>query len=265
MPVSYDYYVKGQSFFHKLDPRAKLVWVFILLILSVAFNHPLYLGTMFAAILLVAILSKLPLKRLWLFSKASIYFSIIAVILWSIFVRHGNILVEFGVLKLTDKGMLLGLGFGFRISLLMFAVVVVLMTTKQKDLITGLAMMKVPYPVVFILASGLRFIPALTGEMITIREAQEVRGLEFSKGGIIERLKKFYALGGPLISRILKISTELSLAMDARAYDPAFKKRTFYGRPNLTGRDIMFIGVNIAFLAIGLVLSWTGYGVIPYL
>ena len=68
--MSLVHYYPGDSFFHKLDPRVKMLWLACMFVLSFIFNHPLHLGVLFISVLFLWIYMKIPFSELKLFFKA---------------------------------------------------------------------------------------------------------------------------------------------------------------------------------------------------
>jgi biotin transport system permease protein len=101
--------------------------------------------------------------------------------------------------------------------LLMLAGLVTL-TTRTSDMIEamerGFAALRFtginPAKVGLALSLALRFIPVLAAMTVEVREAQKVRGLDNS----------IITIAIPLIVRMLRMSDQISEAIEARSYDP---------------------------------------------
>jgi hypothetical protein len=75
----------------------------------------------------------------------------------------------------------------------------------------------------------------------------------------LTRFRKHSAYVIPLSLRALKIVSDLSIAMEARGFDP-YAKRTFMRQVHLTTIDKVLIAAMFIATAVGIPLRVTGYG-----
>jgi energy-coupling factor transport system permease protein len=220
----FEMYVNKDSFVHKLDPRVKLMWFFCVMVCAAIVNSAIPSGIVFAWIIFMAILARLPLKRLLLLTQALAYLIIVCILMWPLFVKSGPTVFEWDWFKVTYNGILVGVGMGFRLSSMILASAVVFMTTTQKELLESLRTIKIPEHFVFATVLALRYIPSLMGEWKTIAEAQACRDPGRGKG-IVGKIKRITSAIGipiavPLIHRVAKMTNELSLALDSKGFNP---------------------------------------------
>ena len=261
MAMRYSLYEKKESFIHRLDPRAKLLWLFTIFALAVQFVNPVYTMTIFGSILLVMLLSRLSLSRLLPQLRAIAVVAFMAVLLWPFWIKAGTVLISLGSLRITELGLIMGVGVAFRLASLMSVGPVYLMTTSQRDFIAGLTHLKLPYKAVFLLSTSFRFLPAVIGEISTITEAQTSRGLELDKGRIVERLRKRLPVLIPTIILSIKSSQNLAIAIESRAFG-AYRDRTCLSQLRFKRADFAFIVVCLIALFFGIWLWSRGYGAV---
>ena len=63
---------------------------------------------------------------------------------------------------------------------------------------------------------ALRYIPVAAGLYVTIRHAQEARGLDLQRGGLIKRVRQFVPILTALVIASIRLSDQLALAMTVR-------------------------------------------------
>jgi energy-coupling factor transport system permease protein len=68
------------------------------------------------------------------------------------------------------------------------------------------------------LSIALRFVPTLLEEAEKIMNAQRARGVDFSEGNIIQRVKAFIPVLIPLFISAFNRAYDLATAMEARGY-----------------------------------------------
>jgi energy-coupling factor transporter transmembrane protein EcfT len=90
-------------------------------------------------------------------------------------------------------------------------------------------------------------------------EAQKSRATEFDKGGLLTRFRKHTAYIIPLTLRALKIVSDLSVAMESRAFDP-YAPRTFVRELKLRQIDRIILLSMAVFLVLSIVIRLLGFG-----
>ncbi len=111
-----------------------------------------------------------------------------------------------------------------------------------------------PQSVVLILIVIIRFIPTISGEFKTIREAMKVRGFTASFGKLLLRpLQTMEYAVVPLIFRSIKVGDELAAAAIVRGIEKPIKKHSYYStRLAKTDGVILFISGCLLILCIAL-------------
>lgn len=253
----FEMYVKKDSLIHRLDPRVKLLWFFCVMVCAAVVNSAVPAGIVLLWIIGMAIFARLPLKRLLLLTQALTYLITVSVLMWPLFVRSGFILIEWGWLKVTSNGILVGIGIGFRLAAMILASAVVFMTTTQKELIESLRSIKIAEHFVFATVLALRYIPSLMGEWTTIAEAQACRAPSRGRGPLsrIKRIGSMRARAIPLIHRAAKMTSELSLALDSKGFNPE-KRPIPYKELMMRKPDKAFAIISITFVIIYVILRF---------
>jgi energy-coupling factor transporter transmembrane protein EcfT len=110
----------------------------------------------------------------------------------------------------------------------------------------------------------MRFIPGVLGEWTTIRDAQKSRGAAVVYGGFIFT-RKFWVLikdvvtiAIPLFTGVLRISGQVSAAMESKAFDVEGKSRTKYYEFPMKQFDWVFLTISIIIGAALLYLRFFG-------
>src|SRR5699024_9298176 len=74
------------------------------------------------------------------------------------------------------------------------------------------------HEIALMLSIALRFVPTLLEEADKIMNAQRARGVDFSEGNIIERVKAFIPVLIPLFISVFNRAYDLDTAIEARDY-----------------------------------------------
>ena len=212
-------YIPTGSFIHRLDPRAKLFS--LMLIISAIFPTRTSWGLLFWALLLCVVVYASKISwRVVLMAARPVFFLVIFTFMFNIIVIY-----------FKDKDMLpaiftAGLTSSRLLVLMVFAVMLPL-TTAPLELADGLDAMLAPlerfrfpaHECAMMIGMALRFIPLLMQETDKIMRAQLSRGARLDQGNIFQRLKAFFPVLIPLLIIIFRRADEVAVAMDARGYE----------------------------------------------
>lgn len=233
-------YVPKESPVYRLHPATKLFMVVALSFCTLA-THSYYLASAFLILVLViVVMAKIPWKSLRLYTLVIGWMLTMSFVLYSVFtpVTSGGILFQFGPITIGQSNVLIWLLVAIKWFAASYITAVLLVTTKQRDIILGLRTWKVPYVVCFIAASVLRQLAVVSVDFFTAIEAQMSRGLDFRQGNVFTRLSRFVRVGIPLLFVSFKRMEDMSNAMQSRAFT-ARGKKTLYTVLPLKASDVV--------------------------
>ena len=213
MEASFGVYYEKDSVIHKLDPRAKLLFMIVFLVsIFVAkdiFSYLLLILITVASILLSRVPFTLVLKGL-----KPIFVIVIFTTILNLFWTKGetvlvslNVIPNFWTLTIYKESLIRAGVLALRIIVLMACTSLYFSyTTTPIELTdgieTGLApLKKIKVPVhefAMMMTIALRFIPTLIDETTKIMNAQKARGADFSNGGLVKRAKALIPIIIPL-------------------------------------------------------------------
>ena len=260
--ISIGQYLPFDTFIHRLDPRVKIVGVF-LYIITIFFVGNFY-GYIPFVILLIAMLAvaKIPIKSV-LKSLKPVIFIIIITGLINLITTPGRAVFELGPITVTAEG-IYRTGFTvLRLILIILSTSVLTYTTSPMELTYGLEKLFSPlkkfgFPageLAMMISISLRFIPTLFDEAQKIRMAQMARGADFESGNIINRAVSMIPLLVPLFINSFKRSDDLATAMEARMYRIGHE-RTKLNEINMGRVDWLVISLFTIFCTIVIVLHF---------
>ena len=256
------YYGTG-SVIHRLDPRAKLLFV-LFFIVGIFMAKDVYAFAFLALVVLVSILiSRVPLK-LVLKGLKPLVVIIIFTSLLNIFLSRGEellftkeIIPGFWTVNLYKEGLINAALLAMRIIILLMGTSVYFSyATTPIELTDGLErglgfLKKIKVPVhefAMMMTIALRFIPTLVDETSKIMNAQKARGADFSSGGLIKRAKALIPIIIPLFVSSFRRAEELATAMECRCYHGGHG-RTRMNVLKMKFKDYVFIILSMAMLA----------------
>ena len=219
-------YISGDSIIHRLDPRSKLLAMFLLIVISFWANNPITNLLLFVVTGIFISLSGVPLS-FFIKGLRSMFFLIAFTTIFQLFfISGGQVLWEIGFIKITSHGIEQAGIIFCRFVLIIFYSTLLTLTTMPLSLATAvesllgpLKRFKVPvHEIGLMLSMSLRFVPTLMDDTIRIMNAQKARGVDFGEGSIVQKVKAMIPILIPLFATSLKRADSLATAMEARGY-----------------------------------------------
>jgi len=248
-------YFPGNSPVHRLDPRMKLVLTTVYIVMLFIASTPLSLvvGILFLAV--VYPVSRVPVGMMIRSIKPIIPIILLTGIL-NMFFIDGDILWQWWLLKITDRGLTMAVLMSVRIicliagtSLLTYTTSPIALTDGLEQLFGPLKRFRVPvHEVAMMMTIALRFIPTLIEETDKIMSAQKARGADLESGGIMQRVRALIPILIPLFVSAFRRAEELALAMECRCY---------HGGENRTRMHVLRMGAidAVSFIFTGACLA----------
>lgn len=219
-------YIPGDSILHRLDPRAKVLFVFAFIFIIFLANNVYTYGTLLLFVAFIVLLAKINIRFLANGLKPVLFLVIFTFVLQVFFNKAGDVIFSLGFIKIYDEGLRQGIFISLRFFLLVLVTSLLTLTTTPITLTDGLEsilnpLKKVKFPVhelALMMSISLRFIPTLMDETDKIMKAQMARGVDFSGGPMKDRIKAIVPLLIPLFVSSFKRAEDLAIAMEARGY-----------------------------------------------
>ncbi|WP_243388417.1 energy-coupling factor transporter transmembrane component T family protein [Bacillus kexueae] len=237
-------YVPGQSIIHRMDPRAKLLFVFLFVFVVFLANNPLTYALLGGYTLAIILLTRLPIRFLVNGLKPILWIILFTFLLHVLFTKEGTVLFSIGFLDIYDIGVQQGVFITLRFIYLIIITTILTLTTTPIEITDGLETLLGPFkkwkfPVhelALMMSISLRFIPTLMEETDKIMKAQMARGTDFTSGSVKSRLQAIIPLLVPLFISAFKRAEDLATAMEARGYKGS-EGRTKLRQLNWHSRD----------------------------
>ena len=254
--VSFGQYYPSQSFIHKCDPRAKILFLIVYIAAVFVAKNFYALGVCALAFAVVAAFSGVPFKTLVRSVKGVLFLLLFMTVLNLFFYDGATVLWQWKFIKISKEALYYTVFLAVRLFLLVLGSSLLTLTTTPVSLADGIESLLSPlkwirFPVhelALIMSIALRFIPILTDETQRIMNAQKARGADFETGGLIQRVKAVLPILIPLLISAFRRADELGDAMDARCYSGS-KVRTKYKKLTFTWRDFVALLFGLGLLA----------------
>ena len=250
-------YIEGDSIFHRLSGVSKILLFLTWTMITVMFlDIRVFLGmAVVSAIMLYA--AKIPSKTIKPLLWIMVVFNIINIIfILLITPQYGTELVgtntkliSIGYAYINAETLFYVLTISLKYAVLMPITAIFIFTTHPSEFASSLNKIGIPYKIAYAINIAFRYVPDVQREYRYILDAQQARGLAFSKGegSIGEILKNYTTIFVPLVSSSIKRIETVSNAMELRSFGKG-RKRTWYSYKKLGKADFVFIvGCILAF------------------
>lgn len=253
MSAAASVYEPGGGWLYRLDPRPKLWFALLAVVLAVVVGRLEVLAGLLAATQIVLLAGGVPLRRLlgvWV--RLAPLVLVILILQPLLSPGDGSVLLQIGPVRVTESGLLTGLRYGLRISAAAFAVLVPILTTPTSTLVRGFQKVGLPYTWAMTIGLALRYLSTVGELYTTISEAQQARGLDLSSGGLAKRARGAVPTLVALIVATLRLSDSLALGLAARGFGLAARRgtaRTTLHEISLRRADWLALAITTAVFA----------------
>ncbi len=249
----------GNSLIHKLDPRAKIISLLVLIVSLFLCRNFFSLGLLFILSVTAVLVSRISLKVILSGLKMIVALVVFTGVLQILYNDDGEIWwkpfekYDFAV---TSGGVYSAVFIIIRIvslillsSLLTYTTSPTMLTDAIERLLSPLKLLKINVnSLAMMMTIALRFIPTLIEEINIIMSAQKARGADLETGSIIQRAKALVPIFVPLIVNSFRRAYELAFAMECRCYT-GDNKRTRMKVMKLSFRDFLVFAIIIILVA----------------
>lgn len=256
-------YIPMDSPVHKMDPRAKIMAMLLVLIAIFFPAGWVGYGIIFAVVSSVIIMAKLSFSFIWKAMKPMLFMLVFLLVINILFTKTGTLLLSVGGFEIYSDAILQTLYIAVRLLLMIMITTCLTATTKPLDMTLGIEDLLKPFEkihvpaheIAMLISIALRFIPDLIDETGRIMKAQESRGVDLKEGKLMEKIMAILSLIVPLFVSAFQRAEDLANAMEARGYAPG-EKRTRYKVLKMHLRDYLLLAGSAAILVCMIVLSY---------
>jgi energy-coupling factor transport system permease protein len=251
-------YIPRESFFHRRDPRARLL-AYLALFIGITFTPGFAgLGMGLICVAIFFLTAQIPCKPAWKGIKKALPFLVILAILQILFsvpLESDLILWHFLGIDITRRAVGSALMLLARFSVLILLLNGFAMTLSTSQITAALFYLlkpleKLRFPVndlIMVVQITLRYLPLIAQTAEKIAKAQASRGGDWEQRGFnpIRQAKRVLPLIIPLFVNSLKRAETMAIAMESRGFNAAVKRSSFYAL-TFTWLDGLFLLLSVA-------------------
>jgi energy-coupling factor transport system permease protein len=227
--IPFGQYINNGSRIANLDPRAKLVGAFLLIVAISSISRLPAFVLCLAFCLFLQQASRISILYILRSLRPFALFLLFALVIEILFYVPGHpapLLWHWWVFSVSWEGIFNSLLSMVRVLFLYYLVAMLTFTTSLVDLTDGLEVLLAPLQrlgiptnaFVMVLVIAFKFVPLFVTELERLMKAQAARGMNFGQGNLIQRVMKLAALLVPLFASAFKRVKTLSIALEARCF-----------------------------------------------
>ena len=263
MRISLGRFVPGDSLIHRADPRTKLIWTIVMMVLVLMCSS--WRQYLAAAVFVIGCfaLSGISFKYILMSLRPIMLLLAITVIFNLLFFKGTDVLFTLGALTVYKEGVLQSVKTIIRVSLLIISASLLTYTTSSVAITDGMESLmrplaKIGFPaheVAMMMSIALRFVPTFADETDKIMKAQAARGADFDSGNVFKKVKSYIPVLIPLFVGAFKSAEDMATAMESRCYKGG-KGRTRYKVLKFSSADLIMLIVTLVFTATVILLKY---------
>ena len=227
------FYVKRDSAIHRLNPLTKIILA--LSIILVAIFSPWYWTSLVLLLLVIVPLGFAGMVAKEYFTSAIRLIIPAAgfIFFMQAFFQPGGdtIIFKFWFLDITQESLLYAFRISTRITVMISAFTLFLLTTHPSELMSDLTRRGLPPQFAYVIISTLQILPQMQAKAQTIISAQQSRGLD-TKSTFLKRAGSVVPLVSPLVFGSLVEVEERAIAIEARGFTSKKVKTSLYKIPD---------------------------------
>lgn len=247
----FDVLVNSDSYIHRLDPRGKLIVLFLFSIVVAAANRFQVLLGSLALSLIVVLITKVPAREL---IKRLIPVNMLILFLWLFlpFTFGGKPLFFIGSMAVTREGVFYATRISIKSNAMMLMLIAVVASTSISSMVHAMHQLKIPKRIVHLFFFTYRYIHAIYKEYLRLKNSIKIRG--FIPKTDLHTYKTYAYMVGMLLVRSFDRAQRVHNAMLCRGF-----KGDFYSLKKFSFKttDIVSIIVMMVMIVIMGVMEWT--------
>ena len=245
-------YVPGTSFLHNMNPVAKLVASFVIVVACFVTSSFVVLGAILVLDVVLAASCNMMKQALGL-ARAVALFSLLLAVLALLFTPQGAVLVALPWGYVGTESVLNAVRIVLRLVACAVPLFLTFYVTKLTDMANALVKVAhLPYKYAFTFTSTVHFIPVFMNDMNGIMEAQTARGVEFD-GSFLKRIRLMMPLCVPLLVSSVRKTNSAAIAAEVRGFNLRTRESGYKEYP-FSAVDVAALAVSVLLVAAGILV-----------
>jgi energy-coupling factor transport system permease protein len=184
---------------------------------------------------------------------------VMTLLIWTFFYGSDGAppLLEEGPVLVSRTAPWFALGMAIKLDIFLASGILFLSVTRIEEFAYALTRLGVPYKVGFTMTMAFRLVPVFLDAAGTIVQAQRCRGLDFDRGGLWERLRRYTPVIVPVFMGALRRADNMAMALEARGFQSRRPRTVLQVHPfGIT--DVLVLATLVCLGVAYVALWWSG-------
>jgi energy-coupling factor transport system permease protein len=251
-------YLDRGTWVHRLHPVVRLFGMIAVFIAAFVVERPLWQVPLLIALVGLLIWTG-SLPNVWRLRWLFALIFIMTVLIWTFFYGPDGAppLLTLGPLVVSRTAPWFALGTALKLEMFLGSGILFLSITRIEEFAYALTRVGLPYKVGFTMTMAFRLVPVFVDAAATVIQAQRCRGLDFERGSLWERVRRYIPVMVPVFMGALRRADQMAMALDARGFQ-AERVRTVLQTYPVTARDAAVTALLAGMVVLYLWLYWSG-------
>ena len=251
-------YLDNRTWVHRLHPVVRLLSMLVFFVAAFVVQRPEWLLPL-VALLTVLLLGTGSVRNVHRLRYLFFLIFIMTFLIWAWgYGPDGKPpLLRWGPLQISQTAPLFALGMAIKLNVFLAAGTLFLSTTRVEEFADALNRVGIPYKIGFTMTLAFRLVPVFLDAAATVVQAQRCRGLEFDRGSLWQRLRRYIPVIVPVFMGALRRADNMAMALEARGFQST-SRRTTLQEWRFGTTDVLALAALLALVGGYLALWWTG-------
>jgi energy-coupling factor transport system permease protein len=248
-------YLDRRTWVHRLHPVVRLLGMVALFVAAFVVEHP------FAQLPLLLLLVPLAahtgaLGNVYRLRLLFLLIFAMTFLIWTLFYGPDGQppLTRLWGLEISRTAPWFALGMALKLDIILGSGILFLSVTRIEEFAYALTRLGLPYKLGFTFSLAFRLVPVFLDATGSVVQAQRCRGLDFDRGGLTRRLRRYVPVIVPVFMAALRRADNMAMALEARGFQSG-RARTTLQRYPFGAPDVAAL-VCVALLAGGYLALW---------
>lgn len=256
-------YLDHRTWVHRLHPVVRLVWMVAIFLCAYVVERPEWLLPL-AALLVVLLIGTRSLRNVHRLRYLFVLVFIMTFLIWTW--RYGPdgepTWLVIGPLEISHTAPRFALGMALKLVVFLASGMLFLSTTRIEEAAYAVTRFGIPYKIGFTMTLAFRLVPVFIDAALTVVQAQRCRGLDFDRGSVWERLRRYIPIIVPVFMGGLRRADGMAMTLEARGFQTS-TRRTMLQRYRIGVGDVVVVIGAALLMATYLYAWWQGWLAFP--
>jgi energy-coupling factor transport system permease protein len=246
-------YLDHDTWVHRLHPLVRLLGMMSVFVAAYVVERPAWQLPILATLAVLLVWAG-ALPNVYRLRVLFILIFVMTFLIWTLFYGPDRAppLFTWGPITISHTAPWFALDMALKLDCFLGAGILFLSVTRIEEFAYALTRLGMPYKVGFTMTMAFRLVPVFVDAAVTVVQAQRCRGLDFDRGGLWARTRRYVPVIVPVFMGALRRADQMAMTLDARGFQAPVPRTVL--EPYRVG----WLDVLVAVVLIGAVAAYLG-------